>query len=76
MQAIFVVLAFKIGSFFASLASTVGFLTFFFLEGLAPYRWHLIIGGTAVLVVCELASRFVLKRFIAKAEGDLAYEEA
>ncbi len=32
-------------SLIASIASVVGVLTFFFFDGLVPYRWWLIVGG-------------------------------
>lgn len=60
----------KLLSFVGATANTVGFLTFFFWEGLVPYRWQLILGGTAIIAVAELLSYWLVKRVAATPEAD------
>ena len=50
-----VALAGKVLTLIGGIARTVGVITFFTLESLAPYRWPLILGGTALIIVSEVA---------------------
>ncbi|TDR87199.1 hypothetical protein [Enterovirga rhinocerotis] len=60
----------KLLSLAGSIASTLGFLTFFFFEGLVPYRWWLIGGGTALVLVAELLVRSYAQRRVHAADDD------
>jgi hypothetical protein len=64
MKSILLLFAFKLLSFIGATLNTVGFLTFFFWEGLAPYRWHLILGGLVLIALGEFASRWLAKRML------------
>jgi len=57
MRKLALILALKVVSFCGATLNTAGFLTFFFWPSIAPYRWHMIIGGVALIVVSELAVR-------------------
>ena len=62
MKSLFILLAFKVLSFIGATLHTVGLLTFFFWQSLEPYRWHMILGGIALISVSELLSYFFIKR--------------
>jgi hypothetical protein len=49
-------------SLVGAILNTIGFLTFFFWESLQPYRWQLILGGIALIVVADIIDRFLLKK--------------
>jgi hypothetical protein len=66
MKSLILVLALKIASAVGACMNTVGFLTFFFWPTLAAYRWHLILGGFALIAVAEIAARWVTKRAAAQ----------
>jgi hypothetical protein len=59
-------LALKLIGFIGASASTLGVLTFFFFESLVPYRWALIIGGTALSALAMFAEAAYSKRVLAK----------
>jgi uncharacterized membrane protein YqjE len=61
MKPLVLLLAIKLLSLVGAILNTVGFLTFFFWPSIAQYRWHLIVGGIAVIVVAEIASRWLVK---------------
>lgn len=52
----------KIVSFIGATLNTVGFLTFFLWPSLVPYRWHMILGGIALIAIGELSGRAVSRR--------------
>jgi hypothetical protein len=62
MKSLLLVLALKIASLVGAILNTVGFLTFFFWPSLQPYRWHLILGGMALIAISEIASKLVIKK--------------
>jgi uncharacterized BrkB/YihY/UPF0761 family membrane protein len=69
-----VALAGKILTLVGATAQTIGVITFFALESLVPYRWPLIIGGTLVIIVSELAQQAFaryLARSVAEAGSDV-----
>jgi hypothetical protein len=69
MKSLLILLGLKIVSFVGATLNTVGFLTFFFWASLAPYRWHMILGGIALIGVAELLTRVLVKKS-AEAEGE------
>ena len=70
MRSIALLLTLKILSLVGATLNTLGFLTFFFFDGLAPWRWHLIVGGVALIAVAELASRALARRMAAGSPDD------
>jgi hypothetical protein len=58
-RSLFTLLALKIVSFIGATLNTVGFLTFFLWPSLVPYRWHMILGGIALIAIGEWAGRAV-----------------
>lgn len=51
---------------------TFGVLTFLTFDNLLPYRWHLILGGTALIAVSEAAIWF----FYRQAERETGHSES
>lgn len=49
-------------------AQTLGVLTFFFFDGLVPYRWWLIVGGTAVILVGIVGTKIYARKMQDKSE--------
>ncbi len=43
-------------------AQTLGVLTFFFFDGLAPRRWPLIVGGTMLIAIGQLVIKFLVAK--------------
>lgn len=52
-----IALAGKLLTLIGAIAQTIGALTFITFESLVPYRWPLIVGGTALIIVSEVALR-------------------
>lgn len=73
MGQIWILLALKIGSLIGSTASTAGFVGFLaFKETLGDYKWQLIVGGFALIAVCEGLSYLLAKRMAADGGDDPA----
>ena len=53
MKAVGFLIYLKIATLLGAIAQTVGFIGLFFFEALDPWKWHLLIGGTAVVIVSE-----------------------
>jgi hypothetical protein len=71
MKSLLILLSLKIVSFVGATLNTVGFLTFFFWASLAPYRWHMIVGGMVLIGVSELLTRLLVKKSVeAGGEGE------
>lgn len=68
-RSLFTLLAVKIVSFIGATLNTVGFLTFFLWPSLVPYRWHMIVGGIALIVIGEWAGRAITRQ-ATKAGGE------
>lgn len=62
MKPIVITLLLRILSLIGATLNTVGFITFFFWESLAPYRWPMIIGGILLIVLAEVAAHFYAKK--------------
>ena len=62
MSHVVVLLMLKIGSLLGALAQTAGVVAFFAIPSLDPYKWHLVIGGTLLVAICELIVRWLAKR--------------
>ncbi len=68
-----VLLALKIGSLIGSTASTTGFVGIIaFKETLGDYKWQLIVGGFAMIAVCEGLAYLLAKRMQADGGDDPA----
>ncbi len=52
-------------SLFAAIAQTAGFVGMFAFEVLNPYKWQLLIGGTAVILASEVLAYLLTKRMAA-----------
>jgi hypothetical protein len=61
-------LALKLVTLVAAIAQTAGFIAFFALDSLFPWRWHLLLGGTALILLSEGAS-YLLVRRLARAQN-------
>lgn len=53
MRALLPLLIGKSVTLAGAVTQTIGVLTFLTFESLVPYRWHLILGGTALIAVSE-----------------------
>ena len=63
MKPLVFLLIVKILAFIATTVSTIGALSFFFFESLHPYRWHMLLGGMASVIMTEVITHFIAKRF-------------
>jgi hypothetical protein len=63
-------IAAKLVSLAGAMAQTAGFLTFFALESLLPYRWPLILGGTVVIVLGESLHYLITRKFTSPPQHD------
>jgi cellulose synthase/poly-beta-1,6-N-acetylglucosamine synthase-like glycosyltransferase len=73
MRPVILLLTTKLFSLLGATLNTVGFLTFFFWESLEPYRWKMIIGGIAIIVVSELCGYLITRNMKRDVER---YEES
>ncbi|KAG1651155.1 NADH-quinone oxidoreductase subunit E 1 [Nymphon striatum] len=53
----------KLLTLIGSVASTLGVVTFFFFESLAPYRWWLIIGGIGLNLIVIFAEQALARKW-------------
>jgi hypothetical protein len=65
MPNILTLLALKLLSLLGATLNTLGFLTFFFFDGLQPWRWPLIGGGVLLIALGE-GLAYLLGRRIAR----------
>lgn len=59
----------KLFTLVGAILNTVGVLTFFFWVSLEPYRWKMIIGGLALIIISELIGHLFLKKMIKNTES-------
>lgn len=52
----------KLITLVGAIAQTTGLVAFFAFESLFPWRWHLLLGGTALVLLSEGASYLVARR--------------
>lgn len=64
MKSIAIVFVAKIFSLIGAVINTVGFATFFIWESLVKYRWQMIIGGLAIIIVAEGVAYFLAKKMV------------
>jgi hypothetical protein len=55
----------KIVTLLAAIAQAMGFVALFAIEALDPYKWQLLFGGTAVILISEGLSTVLAKRMAA-----------
>jgi len=69
MKSVGLLLVLKLVTFLAATAQTVGFIGLFAFESLDPYKWPLLIGGTAAIVISEGLTYLLAKRM--QRQGEL-----
>jgi hypothetical protein len=62
MSSIYATLLLSLVSFIGAVGQTLGVITFFALDGLAPHRWPLILGGTGLIAISETLQFFFRRR--------------
>ena len=70
MNSVLTLLALRLVALAGALLNTLGFLTFFFFDGLQPWRWHLIGGGLVLIALGELGARALARRSARRAEAE------
>ena len=70
MKSIAITLIAKIFSLIGATLNTVGFATFFIWDSLAKYRWEMIIGGLALIIVSEGVAYYLAKKMVKESEID------
>ena len=70
MTPLLALLLLKLLTLIGATLNTLGFLTFFFFDGLQPWRWHLIGGGLLLIAVAELAVWWLARRLASAAAVD------
>jgi len=70
MKSLILLFTTKIMSFIGGSINTAGFLTFFVLESLEPYRWEMIFGGFVLMGTSELISHLYIKKIVKDIDSD------
>jgi hypothetical protein len=73
MGLVLVQLVMKLVTLAGAVTQTVGFLTFFTLESLLPYRWPLLLGGTAVIMLSESLQYLIARKLAASTNSDQTF---
>ncbi len=64
MKSVGLLLLLKVVALIGATAQTVGFIGLFFFEALDPWKWHLLIGGTVVVLISEGLSYLLTSRMV------------
>jgi len=70
MKSIAIVFITKIFSLIGATLNTVGFATFFIWDSLVKYRWEMITGGLAIIIISEGIAYYLGKKMIEESELD------